>query len=64
MNEKSSEKFSGLPSPGGAAALCSVGAAELHYRELAAANHNAWDAAYADAMLWRWLGHQLDALPA
>ncbi len=47
-----------------AAALCSVGAAELHYRELAAANHNAWDAAYADAMLWRWLGHQLDALPA
>jgi predicted peptidase len=38
-----------------AAALREAGAA-VHYRELPEANHNAWDAAYDDAALWRWLG--------
>jgi predicted peptidase len=42
-----------------AAALRAAGA-PLHYRELPAANHNAWDAAYADARLWYWLQRVLE----
>ena len=37
-----------------AAALRAAGA-PLHYRELPEVSHNAWDAAYGDAGLWRWL---------
>lgn len=42
-----------------AAALRDAGA-PLHYRELPEANHNAWDAAYADARLWQWLQRMLE----
>ncbi|MHB1616021.1 MAG: carboxylesterase family protein [Metallibacterium sp.] len=42
-----------------AAALRDAGA-PVHYRELPEANHNAWDAAYADARLWQWLQRMLN----
>ena len=42
-----------------AAALREAGA-PLHYRELPAANHNVWDAAYGDVWLWRWLRDKLE----
>ena len=42
-----------------AAALRDAGT-PVHYRELPEANHNAWDAAYADARLWQWLQRMLN----
>ena len=42
-----------------AAALRAAGAS-VHYRELPEAQHNVWDAAYADPTLWRWLARTLD----
>jgi predicted peptidase len=40
-----------------AEALKSEGA-EVTYIELAGVGHNAWDRAYGDAELWRWLFQQ------
>lgn len=40
------------------AALQAAGARSVHYQEYPDANHNSWDAAYADPAMWTWLWRQ------